>query len=399
MTLKNKDFISIKRCDVCRTKNQELIFKINKFPLTGIYSKKGVSLKKFDNQFLICKKCGHGQLKNQVDPIYLYQKQYAHRTSKSPLAVQMNNDFKKKLFNIIGNRKFNCVLEVGCNDLFLAKELKKHSKKVIGLEPIWGKEVKKIDNKVSVVGGFINDNLAVEKIKSCVKEKKIDLVVSSHTFEHVDNVRDSLEKVLKLVDDNCLFVIEVPSLDSIVRNQHYDQIFHQHLHYFCESPIKRLIQDLNCTFLNIDYNYQIWGGNVAFAFVKKKSKLKKTTNSYFNTNQIKQDYKSFRERCKKIIDYLKNQKKPIVAFGAAQMLPILAYHSKSNFSFCSYLFDDNKNIHNRYLPLVKLKIQKPIESILKSSFVLIAANEMVRQIFNRLQKVNPLRIITWHNDF
>jgi len=249
------------------------------------------------------------------------------------------------------------------------------------------------------VGGFINDSVVINKIKSLANKKKIDLVVSSHTFEHVDNVRESLEKVLKIVNKKCLFVIETPSLDSIVRNKHYDQIFHQHLHYFSESSIKSLIQSLNCTFLGVDYNYQIWGGNVTFYFSNKKQKFKKPSNNCFDINQIKKDYKKFKTNCVSYVNYLTKQKMPIVAFGAAQMLPILAYHSKSNFSFCKYLFDDNVKIRNKYLPLIKIKIKKPINNVLKKSFVLITANEMCREIFNRLKKINPPRIFTWYNDF
>ena len=96
------------------------------FPLTGIYIKKGEKLKNYDNSFLLCNNCNHGQLQNQINPEYLYQKTYTHRTSQSPLAVNINNDFYQKLKKFIKKKKFNCIFEIGRNNLVNAKKLKKH---------------------------------------------------------------------------------------------------------------------------------------------------------------------------------------------------------------------------------------------------------------------------------
>ncbi len=372
------------------------------FPLTGIYIKKGEKLKNYDNSFLLCNNCNHGQLQNQINPEYLYQKTYTHRTSQSPLAVNINNDFYQKLKKFIKKKKFNCIFEIGSNDLVLAKKLKKHSKKIIGIDPIWGNLEKKIDEKISVIGGFINDKNLISKVKKLSNKKKIDLVVSSHTLEHVDTIKNSLKKVMEIVGDECTFVIETPSLDSIIRNGHFDQIFHQHQHYVTERSIIELCDQLKCQFIEFHYNYQIWGGNVMYIFKKTK---KKVNNKNFlqkkriNLTNLKKEFFLFQKKCKDKISYLKKQHNEIVAFGAAQMMPILAYHSKTNFSFINSLFDDNPNRIGRYLPRIDLKIKKTNSKKIKNSFVLITANEMCRPIIKRLEKINPLRIITWYEDF
>ena len=81
------------------------------------------------------------------------------------------------------------------------------------------------------------------------------------------------------------------------------------------------------------------------------------------------------------------------------MMPVLAYHSKSNFSFVRGLYDDNPDRIGKYLPFIKPKIKKTNYKIIKKSFVVITANEMCRPIIKRLFKINPLRIVTWHSDF
>jgi 2-polyprenyl-3-methyl-5-hydroxy-6-metoxy-1,4-benzoquinol methylase len=387
------------QCDICEKKKLQKIFDLKSFPLTGIYLKKKNKLDYFDNTFSICKNCGHGQLINQIDPVLLYKKTYSHRTSQSPLAVQINKDFLDKLKKIIKDKKFKCILEVGCNDLYLTNKLKKYSNKIIGTDPIWKNNITKVNKKISVVGGFINEKETLENIKELGGDK-IDLVISSHTFEHVDKVKESLKKISNIVSDNCIFVIETPSLDSIIRNGHFDQIFHQHLHYFSESSIKKLTEEINCSLINIFYNYQIWGGNVMYHFSKNRNKLKIKIRSknYFKINEIKHKYEKFQNHCKNKIKFLKEQKNKIIGFGAAQMMPILSYHSKSDFNFLHKLYDDNIYRQNKYLALINKKITKTNVKEIKKSFVLITANEMCRPIIKRLLPLNPKRIITWHSD-
>ena len=98
-------------------------------------------------------------------------------------------------------------------------------------------------------------------------------MISNHTFEHVDTIKNSLRKIIKIVDDECLFIIETPSLNSILRNGHFDQIFHQHQHYVSERSVIELCNQLGLQFLEFKYNYQIWGGNVMYIFKKTKKKI------------------------------------------------------------------------------------------------------------------------------
>ncbi len=397
------DFNRIKGCDICSSKKLFKVFEMKNFPLTGIYISKKKKLRNFDNEFLICKKCNHGQLRNQISPKYLYQETYSHRTSKSALAVHINHDFYDKLKNIIKNRKFNCIFEIGCNDLFLAKKIKKHGKKIVGTDPIFGKKIKKIDSKISVVGGFINDKKLINIVDKITRKTKIDLVISSHTFEHVDTIKNSLKKVMEIVDDECLFVIETPSLNSIIRNGHFDQIFHQHQHYVSERSIIELCNQLGLQFIEFKYNYQIWGGNVMYVLKKTKKKISNKKNfkhlKKINIKNVRLKFDEFKKKCIKKISYLKNQHTNIIAFGAAQMMPVLAYHSKSDFNFIKGLYDDNPDRIGKYLPYIKPKIEKTNEKIIKKSFVIITANEMCRPIIKRLSKINPLRIVTWFSDF
>ena len=91
---------------------------------------------------------------------------------------------------------------------------------------------------------------------------------------------------------------------------------------------------------------------------KKVNKKKLLKKKIINIKNLKKEFFLFQKKCRDKISYLKKQHNEIVAFGAAQMMPILAYHSKTDFSFIDALFDDNPNRIGRYLPKIDWKIKK-----------------------------------------
>ncbi len=398
-------FKKIKECNFCGSKKLIKIFSMPKFPLTGIYLSKRKKIKNYDNDFLICEKCNHVQLKNQINPKILYNNTYTHRTSKSIMATATNQDFYKNLIQITKNKKFYNILEIGCNDLFLTKKMEKFAKNnIVGIDPIWGKKIKNFGKKITIFGGLIDKDDDFKKIKNFAKKNsiKFDLIISSHTFEHVGDFKKSLHEIRDISTKDALFVIETPSLDTIIKLKRYDQIFHQHLHYPSERSIKHLISDLNCNLIKLSYNFRIWNGNVTFAFRGKKIKKKDSNRSKkYSLIKIKNEFKNYKKNLKKKILFFKKNypSKSIVGFGAAQMLPTIAYHSENDLSFLNSIYDDNLNRQKKFLPMIKPMIKKTHPYEISNSFVLITALDSTIPIIKRLSTIKPKLIFSLIDTF
>ena len=92
-----------KICGICGSSNLVKLFDLKKFPITGIYIKKKLrkNFNYFFNQYLnICKKCGHIQLGNFVNPEFLYNNFYSTRTSDNHLSKNGIEFFKNFLFDV-----------------------------------------------------------------------------------------------------------------------------------------------------------------------------------------------------------------------------------------------------------------------------------------------------------
>ena len=89
-----------------------------------------------------------------------------------------------------------------------------------------------------------------------------------------------LKTVLKTADNKTTFFIEVPDSDIMIKNLRFDQIFHQHYHYFNFNSLNNLITSLGCKIIK-KINLIFWGGSILVAFKKDSSvNERKIINNY-----------------------------------------------------------------------------------------------------------------------
>ena len=380
-----KNIKSIKKCAVCESKKIKKLINLKKFPLTGIFVKKNIN-KNFNyyfNQGLnICKDCGHLQLANFVSPDLLYNNVYANRTSESFLSDNAINFFKNFMQKVIKKKKVNGLLEIGCNDIKLLQSLKNKFLKLYGIDPIWKKKKAPNIKKIEVIGDYV-ENINFQKIKS-----KIDIVVSTHNLEHIADPYKVLKSFLKNFGDETIFFVEVPDADLMIKNYRFDQVFHQHYHYFNINSLKNLTNRLNCKIIAKKINYDFWGGSLMIAFKKNsKAKLNKS-NLYKSTSKnVLSHYVKFKKALNKTNKEIENEDN-LIGYGAGQMVPSLAYHLNSDLSCLKYIVDDNLKRHNMKYPYLKPNLKFFNKILIQNKKIFITALDGVRGISNKLKKLN-----------
>ena len=334
--------------------------------------------------------CGHAQLKNAISPTYLYHDTYTHRTSPSPIAKAGNDFFFSFLQRIIGSRKFDTVLEVGCNDHYLLHKLQDICSNRIGIDPILAGQESQSPPGICSIGKFVED---VDWARECGRP---DLILSVHTFEHVLEPRKIFEPLFECAADGALFVIEVPGFDSLMRVNRFDQVFHQHVNYYSLASFAYLIKELGGTYLTHTFNYNYWNGTMLVAFEKTASRTP-TAFPKISASSIQQGFKRFHTSLGETrvqVDYLRDQGTILYGFGAAQMVPCLAYHLRSDLSEFACIYDDNENKAGMVYPGFKTEIRPTKDlSPLREGAVMITALDSTRRILPRLIGENARYII------
>jgi len=381
-------------CSVCAGEKLVNVLDLPKFPFTGIFlsSPDDSRYRGVDQEFMLCRECGHGQLRNIIDPRLVYDESYKHRSSWSPIATSGNDFFLSFLQNVTRGKTFRRILEIGCNDLYLLKKLESLGNHLVGVDPIWHGNEPDVGGKIKILGKFVEEVNFHQELGG-----EPDLIISAHTLEHIENPMDQLNNIVDVAADEAIFVIEVPGFDSLMANCRIDQIFHQHIQYFSLASFERLIYEIGGDYLTHNFNSGYWGGTMLVAF-KKAAKRSRSFQGCFicpNVKVFRKNLKLFRdqiENCMRIIDSLKTE--IMYGYGAAQMLPTIAYHMKSDMSFLKSVLDDNPERHGLMYPGMPIVIQKPEAGLtLEGANVLITALDSIRPIMKRAIGLRAKRII------
>jgi SAM-dependent methyltransferase len=379
-------------CCVCGSAT-DVVQELPDLPLTDTYidgDKAGSDIRGYDQALQYCPQCGHGQLQFQLQPDILYGKNYFFRTSLSATARKGTEFFISTLNSVIDiGKKFSCILDVGCNDLYLLNKMENRAQWRIGIDPIWqGQEQNQNKSTLKVIGERL------ENVREDAFPQRPDLVFCRHTLEHVMNPRDFISHLLRISSEDAVFVFEFPGFDALVCRLRFDQVFHQHLQYFSVASFRKLLSVFNCQLLKTEHNYHDWGAT-AFVFKKSSSDHHEKKEFHFGAEDLRTRFSIFKNYMLSISQILDTFKDGLLyGYGAAQMLPVIGYHLKQDFSdFSAILDDDSQKDGLGYWNLpVRIKATSTVSDLCQST-VLLTAVDNVQVIMPKLLNLRPLHII------
>ncbi len=382
---------SLTECGVCSNGELETIIELPQFPLTGIYVTRRVSdtSNDHDQKLRFCPVCGHAQLEHALNPAYLYGEHYTTRSSAShltPAAVDFIADYLEALRP---GHRFKLAVEIGCNEMVLLDRVLERSERAIGIDPLWRNTMPDEKPGRQVIGKFLEEvNLSSEL------GGRPDLIISTHNLEHIVDAGEQLARLMDIASDDALFLMEVPDFDRMVENLRFDQLFHQHVHYFGLTSFLKVIEKAGGYYLTHVYNSRNWGGTVVVAFTKSANSATTPAGAPRTVAGIKQSYQLFRDQLAGTSKMLQGMSGEIWGYGAAQMLPTLAYHMETDFGFLAGILDDCPKRTGLTYPELDVLIHKPDEKThLEDSVVVITALDAVRPIMNRLRDFNPRFVV------
>ena len=382
----------ISTCGLSDARDFHTLWKLPKLPLTerfGPYSPNhGLD---YDQELVISVPTGHVQLKYQVDPGILYTAgEYSFRTGasdKSRADVAFFLEFFKRFAK---GRTFNSIVDVGGNDLFLARSLTSYGRNSAVIDPICKSIDGQVVDGIQVLGRFIEQ---VDLSRDIVKP---DLIVCRHTLEHVSRPRNVIDQWFRQSSDDCLCLAEIPCFENLVEAQRFDAVFHQHFHYYDLSSFKRLIWECGGEYLGHAFNHQgSCGGALLVAFRKAKVKQPQPElDLEARITRIERRIARHRDQMAVMNELLTELPGPVYGYGAGLMLATLAYHLRTDFSRLECILDDDAAKDSATYENVPVTVRHTtkVAPPANSSYV-ITSLENVRPIFRRITELRPRRIL------
>ena len=385
-------------CVICKKKitDKKNLVAFKKLPLTEILVKSSNTKKKvnFDQSLKYCKNCNHLFLDKIYNPEKIYNKSYLN-TSHSFSNVYAQKFFFDFIEKYIDDSKKK-IIEIGSLDLYLLGLFKKRFDKSIAIDPCITKN-KNLKN-IKYIKKFISE----------VKKEEIsftaDMVLCSHTLEHIENPIEFINDLDKFGNDKTQFFFQFPSCESIINRKCFDQIHHQHLNYFSVNSFKKALKQNGYSIIDYSINEHHYG---ALMIYFKKDKIEKNNikrkkinvpniNPNFSLRESYLQFKTYLKNIENIVQNYKNQNIKVYAIGAGLMLPVINYHLNNLFSKIDGILDDDKSKVNKYFPNITKKIVSLKNTNISNTVVIIApvaSSITTRKLISLVDKRNPKIII------
>ena len=252
-------------------------------------------------------------LKDFVKPNLMFNDKYKYHTSLSTPMVKHYKDISKRL-----KKEFNPqnILEIGSNDGTFIKNFE--GDKSVCVEPC--------DNFAKITGemgyntytDFWDIELS-EKIKNF--RGKMDLIYSSNTICHIQDLNNCFSAIDNILDDYGVFVFEDPSLLQILNRGSYDQFYDEHSHTFSIISLQNILSKFDLKIFRVE-ELETHGGSNRVYVSKKRRKEKSVSDVISKELEFGLDdystYEMFGQRVeqskKDLLEQLKGNK--VVSIGA-----------------------------------------------------------------------------------
>ena len=378
-------------CLHCKNRDKKKftsLFSLGKLSYTGKFPlNKKTNIPKSEVKLIICKKCKLVQVSKNFDLKYMYDENYGYRTG---INQTMTNHVKKIVKEISTKKNFlkkgDYVLDIASNDATLLNFYHKNLI-TVGIDPTIKKYIKFYKN----INYKFSDFFSKKKIDKVIKKKKFKVITALAVFYDLKNPGKFLNDISQIIDkSDGIFILEFQDLLSIIRNNLFDTICHEHLAYYSTKIITKMLKQNNLQIFDISTN-KINGGSTRFyichkkaiykvKFNKIKSILNKETNyklEYYETYKIFfRKIMQIKQKLNNLLHKIKNEGKIIHGYGASTKGNVLLQFFNINNSLLDCVADRNPLKVGSYTPGTKI----PIKS----------------ENFSRKQNPHYYLVLPWH---
>ena len=258
-------------CQISGSTNLELILSLGLIPRVNQMSKINSSPKEqifFTTEIYYSPVSKLVQLGINVDKSLLFPKRYPYTSSTTKILRDNFKELSEEVFNKFKIDTEDLIIDIGSNDGNLLSNFLNKTR-VLGVTP---EDIGQfaIEKGIPTILDYFTPTLS-KNIKNKYGLAKI--ITAANDFAHIDNIGEILNSIFYLLKDDGIFISESHYLLSLVEENQYDTIYHEHLRYYSLSSLDFLFKKHN---LEIIYAKRIntHGGSIrVYAGKKNRHKI------------------------------------------------------------------------------------------------------------------------------
>lgn len=248
------------RCRLCDSTRLELVVPLAPTPVAEKYVAReqlGEITPSYPLDLHLCLDCGHVQLLDVVDPVYLFD-HYTYMSGNTKPLVQHFHEVATTTCERYAVRPGDLVIDIGSNDGSLLRAFQQRGANVLGIDPARDIARRATESGIPTLPEFLTPALA-QRIRQERGPAKV--VCAFNVFAHADDLAGMTDSIHALLGPDGVFVCEFSYLLDILDRMLLGTIFHEHLSHHSVRPLAAFLERHGLQFIDIQRN-GIQGGSI-----------------------------------------------------------------------------------------------------------------------------------------
>jgi len=297
--------ITRKNCRVCGSTDLKLVLSLDSQYISNFTDSPTQESYVAPLELVLCNRktggCGLLQLRHTVPGEVLYRKYWyksgVNQTMRTALA-----DIAEKAENLVKPSSGDVVLDIGCNDGTLLRAYKPHNLRLVGFEPATNLIEEAKIGTTKIFNDFFNHKVFKKEFGS----KKARIVTAIAMFYDLEEPNEFVRDVAKILGKDGVFIIQMNYLPSMLENNAFDNIVHEHLEYYSLQSMEYLLDRHDLTVFDVELN-DLNGGSFRLYVKHKDCKKYPISKNVDNLREYEKrmqlnDYKTYSSFAKRIND-------------------------------------------------------------------------------------------------
>ena len=184
---------------------------------------------------LACSGCFLVQLEEFETPHAIFS-DYAYFSSYSSSWLEHSRRYAGEMIDRWGLDGASHVVELASNDGYLLQYFRELQISVLGVEPAANVAKVALQKGIPTLVEFFG----VDTAQSLLPDSAADLLIGNNVLAHVPDLNDFVAGMRLLLKEGGVITMEFPHLMSLMNENQWDTIYHEHFSYFSFSTVRRV---------------------------------------------------------------------------------------------------------------------------------------------------------------
>jgi hypothetical protein len=253
------DLHEINNCEVCGNQRLTPVLDLGLHPMCDDLVRVGEDrvCREYPLEVLFCQTCLTAHQRFQVPKHELFPTSYHYRSRFTADVLNGMAALVESCSGRFGDLTGKRVLDIGCNDGSLLDFFRSTGAVTIGIEPTDACVDAKQKGHV-VIQEFLSPTVADSVVAA---HGKPDFITLTNVFAHIENLREVLDSLKRLMAPHTVIAIENHYLGAVLDGNQFDTFYHEHPRSYSYTSFLHMARSLDVQLLGVEFPSR-YGGNI-----------------------------------------------------------------------------------------------------------------------------------------